>query len=223
MILRLSKVPSLEQGFSLIELMVATSLIGFIFSAFGVLMGLSQNVMAELKEHDLKNDIQYRIISSLYSEQAMRLMCLRNTNLRRCFLRGAAGCISSLDMESFSVFSAAGDRISGSLTNPVYYDANGAVCGAPSSTCVYVAETAFRTQGQPERLLNCSGDCRSYSPTPVAPVDHLHELLIVSYSIRRIEGPSANVSWTPKLPDREGSVIIGLHETYSKYSGCPNP
>lgn len=213
-----------NKGFSLVEVVIATAIVSLVFLSIGILLNMSFKIFSVSKEDGVKNQLQFSLMQAIYNEKGMKINCEKNSNLRRCFDKGSSSCLATETFQPLDIYDLNGERLSGTPTDPVYWDVDGARCGVKSINCNIRVETTFRVQGYPEELPGCVGDCRSYNPTLTAPSNHLHELLIVKYSILKDTNiPMSSNAWTPSLPERYGTIIVGLDETYNKYVGCPNP
>ncbi len=195
------------------------SLFSLILFSLGSLIDSTYKVVTGLNEHGLKNDLQFQLITSLNDEKAMKHNCEKNSDLKTCFDKGSPLCQAVADFKPLNVYNRVGERLAGTVADPVYLDKEGALCtGAPAS-CSFVITTAYRTQGHPEPLPGCKGDCRSYKPLEIAPANKLHELLIIKYVVAR--NPSYTGVFKASLADRQGSIIIGLDHKYNQFTGCP--
>lgn len=205
-----------ESGTSLIELLVATLLVGFLGLVIATILNMTSGETIKMEGLNNRDELLRQLASSVTNNNAIAYTCAapENNRFARCFLTGLGSCQGNTE-HPLSIYSASNQKLSGPTTDPAYFTWQGSTCNlAAGEACAFQVVSSFTTQGQVEF---CGDDCQTLLPRPLPIANRLHELMTIQYNVTVIRP-----DFSTKIAEKTSSIIIPLHLIYGD-TGCPVP
>lgn len=203
---------SYRNGFSLVELMVALSLL--MIGIFGFANGFLNvtNSSFFLQETLTRTELNRKIKNTLSDVRSLRttVMAADNHQLKAAALNDFTGCVSSLNTHQFydvSIYDSSGFKIVGPSSSPVYYTYQGFACPTGSTygqgDCVVKVTSQFMIQSVPQ-----TGSFDRMVTPAVHPSGYAQikpEFIFITYNITFFDKPGV-----PKRKDANGAVFLNI-------------